>query len=86
MLRNLATFYRGKGERNECKKYRSFRLLSGFGKIDTVVLVDTVRIITARLIDLEEGRRFRLERGYVDQIYTWKLLSERYIYGLEKCG
>ena len=40
----IVPMYKGKGERNECKKYRGFSLLS-------VILVDRVRRVTEGLID-----------------------------------
>ena len=52
--------YKGKGERNECKNYRSISLLKVVGKIYAGILTDRIRRETGSLIDDEQGA---LERG-----------------------
>ena len=65
----IVPLYKGKIERNECKKHSSVSLLSVVGKIYAGILTDRVRRVTGGLIDDELGD-FREGRGYVDQIFT----------------
>ena len=61
----IVPLYEGKGERTECKNYKS--LLSVVGKIYRV---------TGGLIDDEQGG-FRVGRRYIDQIFTLKQIVEK---------
>ena len=49
----IVPFYKGKGERTECKHYRGISLLNVVGKIFAGILVDRVRRMTVSLIDDE---------------------------------
>ena len=64
----IASLYKGKGEKTECKNYRSISLLNVVGKINAGILEDRV---TEGLIDDEEVS-FRKGRGCIDQIFTLK--------------
>ena len=70
--------YKGKGDRNECKNYRGISLLSIPGKVYGRVLIEKVRSITEGLIG-EEQCGFRRGRGCVDQIFTMRQLSEKFV-------
>ena len=70
----IVPLHKGKGERIECKNYRSITLLSVVGKIYIGVLVDRIRIVTGGLIDDKQGG-FRVRRGYVDQICILKQIG-----------
>ena len=43
------------GDFNECKNYRSIRLLNVIGKIYAGILVDRIRTVTGDLIDAQQG-------------------------------
>ena len=58
----IASMYKGKGERNECKNYIGIHFLSVVGKIYAGFLVDRVRRVTGGLINDEQGV-FREGRG-----------------------
>ena len=59
--------YKGKGVVTECKTAEVVKcLLNVVGKIYTGILVDTVRRVTGRLIDDEQGG-FRASRGSVQR-------------------
>ena len=49
----IVPLYKRKGERTECKNYRSISLLSMVGKIYAGILVDRVCRVTGGLIDDE---------------------------------
>ena len=66
----------GKGERTECKNYRSIGLLSMVGKITARVLVNRFHRVTGSLIDDEQGA-FRVGRVCVNQIFTLKQIGEK---------
>ena len=61
----VVPLYKGKGERNEYKNYRSISLLSVVGKIYAGIFIDRVCRVTGGLIDNEQGS-FRAWRGCVD--------------------
>ena len=56
----IVPLYGGKGERTECRNYRSISLLSVVGRIYAGILVNGVHRVTGGLIDDEQGV---LERG-----------------------
>ena len=72
----IVPLHKGKGERTECKTYRSISLLSVDGKIYAWILVDRVRSVTGGFIEDEQGG-FRAEKGCVDQIFTLKQIGEK---------
>ena len=72
----VAPLFKGKGERTECKNYRSIYFLSVVGKIYAGILVDRVRRVTGGLID-DEQLGLRAGRGYVDQIFTLKQIGAK---------
>ena len=49
----IVPLYKGKGERTECRNYRSNSLLSVIGKIYAGILVDRVHKVTKGLSDDE---------------------------------
>ena len=51
----IVPLYKGKGERTECKNYRSISLLSVIDKMYAGILVDRVHRVTRGLIDDEQG-------------------------------
>ena len=72
----IVPLYKEKGERTKCIMYRGISFLSLVGKIYAGILVDRVRSVTGGLTDDEEVG-FRAERGFVDQIFTLKQISEK---------
>ena len=46
---------KGKGERNECKNYRSLKFLSVVGKIYAIILIERIRRVTGGLNNYEHG-------------------------------
>merc|ERR1712002_206763 len=74
----VVPLYKGKGDRGDCKNYRGISLLSIPGKVYGRVLIDRVREITEGMIG-EEQCGFRTGRGCVDQVFTLKQVSEKYI-------
>ena len=72
----IVPYFKAKGERTECKKYRSISLLSVVGKIYAGILVERVRRVNGGLID-DEQRGFRAGRGCVEQIFTLNQRGEK---------
>ena len=72
----IVRLHKDKGEMIKCKKYRGISLLSGISKIYADILVDRVRGVTGGLTD-DEQVGFRVERGYVDQIFTLIQIDEK---------
>ncbi len=73
----IVPLYKGKGNRDECKNYRGISLLSVPGKIYGRILNERVMKITNKSMGDEQGG-FRKGRGCVDQIFTVKILVEKY--------
>ena len=61
----IVPFYKGKGDKMECKNYRGISLLFVPGKVYRRVLIERVCKITEGLIR-EEQCGFRMGRGCVD--------------------
>ena len=57
----IVPLYKGEGERNEFKNYKSVSLLSVVGEIYAGILTDRVRRVKGGLIDDEQGG-FRARR------------------------
>ena len=74
----IVPLYKGKGDRGECKNYRGISLLSIPGKVYGRILIERVRMMTEGKIG-EEQCGFRNGRGCIDQVYTLKQLSEKYV-------
>ncbi|MEL7302024.1 MAG: reverse transcriptase family protein, partial [Pseudomonadota bacterium] len=74
----IVPLYKGKGDRGECKNYRGISLLSIPGKVYGRILIERVRGMTEGMIG-EEQCGFRMGRGCVDQVFSLKQLSEKYI-------
>jgi len=74
----IVSLYKGKGDRGECKNYRGISLLSIPGKVYGRVLIERVRVLTEGMIG-EEQCGFRMGRGCVDQVFSLKQLSEKYV-------
>ena len=70
--------YKGKGSRDECGNYRGISLLSIPGKVYGRIVIERVMEITEGRISEEQGG-FRKGRGCVDQIFTVKMLTEKYL-------
>ena len=66
----IVPLYKGKGQRTECKNYRSII------KIYAGILVDRIHRVTVGLIDNEQGG-FKWGKGCVDQIFTLKQIDEK---------
>ena len=73
----MVPFYKGKGDRNDCRSYRGISLLSIPGKVYGRILIERVRALTEGRMG-EEQCGFRRGRGCVDQIYVMKQMSEKY--------
>ena len=73
----VVPFYKGKGDRKECKNYRGISLLSIPGKVYGRVLIDRVRYETENMVG-EEQCGFRNGRGCIDQVYVLRQLAERF--------
>ncbi|MEL7520935.1 MAG: reverse transcriptase family protein, partial [Cyanobacteria bacterium J06553_1] len=74
----IVPLYKGKGDRGECKNYRGISLLSIPGKVYGRILIERVRGMTEGMLG-EEQCGFRMGRGCVDQVFSLKQLSEKYI-------
>ena len=74
----LVPIYKGKGSRDECGNYRGISLLSIPGKVYGRIVIERVMEITDGRISEEQGG-FRSGRGCVDQIFTVKMLAEKYL-------
>ena len=74
----VVPLYKGKGDKSECKNYRGISLLSIPGKVYGRVIIEKVRLMTENLIG-EEQCGFRRGRGCVDQVFTLKQLSEKFL-------
>ena len=74
----VVPFYKGKGDRMECKNYRGISLLSIPGKVYGRVLIERVRLETEHMIG-EEQCGFRSGRGCVDQVFVMRQLAERFV-------
>ena len=74
----IVPLYKGKGDKGDCKNYRGISLLSIPGKVYGRILIERVRGMTEGMID-EEQCGFRRGRGCVDQVFTVKQLSEKYV-------
>ncbi len=70
--------YKGKGNRDECSNYRDISLLSVPGKIYGRILNERMMKITDKSVGYEQGS-FRKGRVCVDQIFTVKILAEKYL-------
>ena len=73
----LVPIYKGKGDKKDCSNYRGISLSSVVGKIYGRELIEKVKNITNNLIG-EEQCGFRDGRGCVDQVFTLKILAEKY--------
>ena len=74
----LVPVYKGKGSRDDCGNYRGISLLSIPGKVYGRIVIERVMEITEGRISEEQGG-FRRGRGCVDQIFTVKMLAEKYL-------
>ena len=74
----VVPLYKGKGDRLDCKNYRGISLLSIPGKVYGRILIERVRVMTEGMLG-EEQCGFRRGRGCVDQVFTLKQLSEKYV-------
>ena len=73
----VVPFYKGKGDRNECKNFRGISLLSIPGKVYGRVLIERVRCETENMVG-EEQCGFRNGRGCIDQVFVMRQLAERF--------
>ena len=73
----LVPLYKGKGDKMKCMNYRGISLLSVVGKIYGRVLIERVKAITEGQIGEEQGG-FREGRGCVDQVFTLRMLMEKF--------
>ena len=74
----LVPIYKGKGDRTECGSYRGISLMSVVGKLYGRIIEERCRRKTENLIGEEQGG-FRKGRGCMDQIFTFKSLSEKFV-------
>ncbi len=74
----IVPLYKGKGMREECNKYRGISLLRVLGKFYGRVLNESMMKITDKRVGDEQGG-FQKGRGCVDQIFTVKILVEKYL-------
>ena len=74
----IVPIYKGKGCRSECSSYRGVSLLSIPGKVYGMVLIERVKDITDCRISREQGA-FRKGKGCIDQIFTVKMVAEKYL-------
>ncbi len=75
---DFVPLYKGKGNREECNKYRGISLLSVPGKIYGRILNERMMKITDKSVGDEQGS-FRKGRGCVDQIFAVNILMEKYL-------
>ena len=73
----LVPIYKGKGDKRECTNYRGISLLSVVGKLYGRVLIGRVKRVTEKNIGEEQGG-FREGRGCVDQVFTLRMVAEKY--------
>lgn len=81
--RIIVPFYKGKGDKGDCKNYRGISLLSIPRKVYGRILIDRVRTMTEHMIG-EEQCGFRSGRGCVDQVFALRQLSEKHL-SIGKC-
>ena len=74
----IVPIYKGKGSREMCGNYRGISLLSIPGKVYGRIVIERVREITEGRISLEQGG-FRKGKGCIDQIFSVKMLAEKYL-------
>ena len=74
----IVPLYKGKGCRDLCASYRGISLLSVPGKVYGRVVIERVKEITRGKIGEEQGG-FIEGRGCIDQIFTVKMMAEKYI-------
>ena len=73
----LVPIYKGKGDKMNCSNYRGISLLSVVGKLYGRVLIERVKQVTEMRIGEEQGG-FRVGRGCVDQVFTLRLIEEKF--------
>ncbi len=73
----IVPVYKGKGRRGDCGTYRGIRLLSVPGKVYGKVITERVQRLTEEKIS-EEQKGFRKGRGCVDQIFSFRMVVEKY--------
>ena len=73
----LVPIYKGKGDKMDCANYRGISLLSVVGKIYGRILIERVKVVTDGSIGEEQGG-FKEGRECVDQVYTLRMLMERF--------
>ena len=73
----IVPIHNGKGDRSECKNYRGLSLLSIPGKVYGRILIEIVHSLTKGLIG-EEQCGIRSGRGYLDQVFVMKQMSEKF--------
>ena len=74
----LVPVYKGKGAKDECGNYRGISLLSIPGKVYGRIIIERVREITEEKISKEQGG-FMKGKGCIDQIFSVKMLVEKYL-------
>ncbi len=74
----VVPLYKGTGDKYECTSFRGISLLSVVGKVYGKVLIRRVREGTEGMICDKQGG-FRRGRGCVDQIFTVRLVCEKYL-------
>ncbi len=74
----IVPLYKGKWKREECDNYRGISLLSVQGQIHGRILNERMMKLTDKSVGDEQGG-FRKGRGYVNQIFTVKMLVEKYL-------
>ena len=74
----IVPLYKGKGDKAVCSNYRGISLLSVVGKVYAKIIIERIRNGTDGVIG-EEQCGFRRGRGCVDQIFTVRNVSEKYM-------
>ena len=73
----IVPIYKGKGDKKECNNYRGISLLSVVGKLYGRIVIGRVKQITEMSIGEEQGG-FREGRGCVDQVFTLRMIVEKF--------
>ncbi len=69
--------YKRRGRRGECGSYRDISLLSVPVKVYEKVITERVQRLTEEKISEEQGG-FRKRSGCVDQIFSFRMVVEKY--------